>query len=284
MDWTPIPNDDWTPLEHERDLFFNVYIDETSQTKNRYLIIGGLVVPLTHAAQFEADIIAARANTVVSANYLDGTPREMKWEKVSAFNVECYKKVVDTAYNFRRLYKLPLQKDVAIHCVCVDTSVKSLRQAGDGDIEIGYDKQFFFLCVAVLAKRYQKQLFQLFPDRRHPRRTERENRDMLNRGVVKYNHDKREYPFRRLIFADPEGCQGLQVVDIIIGGIAYKLNGHYDKPKANPARRELCDYLYNLFKITDIFYQFQLPRTDFFTLTPRPKPPYRRREFPPKRY
>jgi hypothetical protein len=65
MNWLPIPDDGWVPLEHERDKFFNVYIDETSQTEYRYLIIGGLVVPLSHTARLEADIIAARADTIV---------------------------------------------------------------------------------------------------------------------------------------------------------------------------------------------------------------------------
>jgi hypothetical protein len=45
------------------------------------------------------------------------------------------------------------------------------------------------------------------------------------------------------MFADPERCQALQVVDIIVGGIAFKLNGHYDKPDANRYKRALCDYL-----------------------------------------
>src|SRR4051794_6936103 len=72
MSWSPIPDDDWAPLEHERDKFFSVHIDETSQTKHRYLMIGGLAVPLSHTAQLETDIIAARAGTVVASTQPDG--------------------------------------------------------------------------------------------------------------------------------------------------------------------------------------------------------------------
>jgi hypothetical protein len=43
------------------------------------LIIGGLVVPLSHTARLEADIIAARADTIVPSHQPDGTPRVMKW-------------------------------------------------------------------------------------------------------------------------------------------------------------------------------------------------------------
>jgi hypothetical protein len=80
MTFSPIDN--WTPvLDHERDLFFNVYIDETSQTKFRYLIIGGLVVPLSHALLFENEIIAARAGTITPAVEDNGTVRVMKWHQ-----------------------------------------------------------------------------------------------------------------------------------------------------------------------------------------------------------
>jgi len=282
MSWSPIPDDDWAPLEHERDKFFSVYIDETSQTKHRYLMIGGLVVPLSHAAQLEADIIEARRDTVVPATRPDGTPRGMKWEKLNEYNSHVYKTVVDTVFNFRRVYKLPLNKDVAVHCVGVDTSVRSPRETGAGDIGVGFDKEFHFLCTVILARRYQQALFLLYPDRRHPTTPLRKAREIMNLAAAKYG-DKREFPFRRLAFADPERCQALQVVDIIIGGVAYKLNGHYKKPEANLAKREFCDYLHELFKIKELFYQSQLYRNDFFTFILRPKPPYRKREFPPKR-
>ena len=282
MSWSPIPDDDWAPLEHERDKFFSVYIDETSQTKHRYLMIGGLAVPLSHTGQLEADIIAARKDTRVPATQPDGTPRTMKWQKLNEYNFDAYKKVVDTVFNFRRVYKLPLTKDVAVHCVGVDTSVRSPRETGAGDIGVGFDKEFHFLCAVILARRYQQALFLLYPDRRHPTMQLYKAREIMNLGVAKYG-DKREFPFRRLAFADPERCQALQAVDIMIGGVAYKLNGHYDKPGASLAKREFCDYLYKSFKIRDLFYQSQYYRNDFFTFTLRPKPPYRKREFPPKR-
>jgi hypothetical protein len=273
MTFSPIDN--WTPrLDHERDLFFNVYIDETSQTKFRYLIIGGLVVPLSHALLFENEIIAARAGTITPAVEDDGTMRVMKWQKLGSHNFDVYKKVIDTTFNFRRAHKLPTNKDVAVHCVGVDTSIKSLRQTGDGDIGVGFNIEFYFLCATILRERYRDRLFALYPDRREEARPLSEAKDILNRGSKKYG-DLREYPFRRLLFADPERCQALQVVDIIIGGIAYKLNGHYDKPDANTAKREFCDYLYDLLKIKDLFYQSQLYRNDFFTFMLRPKPPRR---------
>ena len=74
----------------------------------------------------------------------------------------------------------------------------------------------------------------------------------MNYGAKKYG-DKRVWPYRRLRFDDPENCQALQVVDIFIGALAYRLNGHYDKPEAKKAKKELCDYILGRAKITNLF-------------------------------
>ena len=50
MFYSPIPDDDWRPLPEEAEKYFYAYIDESSQTQERYLILGGLVAPFSHAA------------------------------------------------------------------------------------------------------------------------------------------------------------------------------------------------------------------------------------------
>jgi hypothetical protein len=252
-------------------LFCNVYIDESSQTQWRYLVLGGLVVPLSHAELFESDLRAARETTKIPLTRLDGTPRVMKWEKVNAYNFDAYKTVVDTTFNFRRLRIKRALKDMNLQCVVVDTSKKSLRDTGEGDVDVGFDKEFWFLCTVSLLKRYRRELFLLYPDRRHSRRPLREARDILNRGAYKYG-DLRKFPFRRLRFDDPEQCLALQAVDIFIGALAYRLNGHYDKPNAKAAKRELCDYILRLCKIYDVFNTTRLYTRDFVGIIHRPQP------------
>jgi hypothetical protein len=239
----------WEPLPHEADLFCNVYIDESSQTKHRYLVLGALIVPLSHAEIFESDIIAARDPLIPIARP-DGTPRVIKWEKANAYNLASYKKVVDAFFFFPQKHRLPIRKNVDINCVVVDTSKKALKATGDGDVEIGFNKEVYFLCAAMVAKRFKTELFHLYPDRRETTRPLNEAQKIMNYGARKYG-DKRPWLFRRLRFHDPEKCQGLQVVDIFIGAIAYRLNGHYDKPDANPAKKELSDYILSKAKITD---------------------------------
>jgi hypothetical protein len=90
----------------------------------------------------------------------------------------------------------------------------------------------------------------------------------MNAGMRKYG-DYRKWPVRRLRFEDPEKCQALQVVDIFIGAIAYRLNGHYDRPEANKAKRELSDYILGRFKL-DPFITTPLYRPRRLTIFHRP--------------
>jgi hypothetical protein len=241
----------WEPLPHEADLFCNVYVDESSQTKFRYLVLGGLVMPMSFAATFEADMIAARDDTIPITK-LDGTPRIIKWQKANVYNFASYKKVVDAFFSCEMRHKLPLSKHVDIHCVAVDTTQKNLKQSGEGDVDIGFNKELYFLCAAVIGKRFPKELFHIYPDRRNTSHSLDEARNIMNLGARKHG-DKREWPFRRLRFEDPERCQALQVVDIFIGALAYHLNGHHQKPEANKAKKELSDYILKRAKIANPF-------------------------------
>lgn len=261
----------WTPQPHEADLFCNVYIDESSQNKHRFLVLGGLIVPLSHAEIFDADIISAR-DQIISPVNANGDPRVIKWEKVSAYNLESYKKVVDAYFTFLNRHKTPIRKHVDIHCVVVDTQKKSLKLSGEGNIDIGFNKEIYFLCVPVIGKRYKEELFHIYPDRRTTSQPLDAARRIMNYGAKKYG-DRRIWPYRRMRFEDPERCQALQVVDIFIGALAYRLNGHYDKPEANPAKKQLSDYILNRAKITNPFERSAYYRRRF-TVTHRDGQPF----------
>jgi hypothetical protein len=234
-----------------------VYIDESSQNKFRYLVLGGLCVPLSHASALEADIIAARDHTTPLLKP-DGKPKLMKWEKATNFNLAAYKRAVDNYFTFPKRHNLSALKSLQTHCVVVDTSKKPLKATGGGDVDIGFNKELYFLCVPIIGSRYPRELFHLYPDRRTTSHSLVEARNIMNAGARKYG-DKRPWPYRELKFEDPENKQALQLVDILIGAIAYKLNGHYDKPDANTGKKELCDHIFNWAQIKNPFV-----RTDYW--------------------
>jgi hypothetical protein len=258
-----MPRKPWVPLPHEAELFTEVYIDESSQTKHRYLVLGALIIPLSHSARFETAILAARGLDFPPER-ADGTPRILKWEKVNAYNFNAYKRVVEAFLLFPRLTRLPTTKDVNIHTLVVDTSVKVEhdRKFSGGDVELGFNKEIYYLCVRDIGRRYSAALFHIYPDRRNTNRPLSQAQLIMNRGMKKHG-DKREYPIRRLKFSDPENSQALQVIDIFIGALAYHLNGHYTKPNANPAKKQLSDYILRATKIQNVFASTPLYRKRF---------------------
>jgi hypothetical protein len=124
----------------------------------------------------------------------------------------------------------------------------------------------------VIPKRYRTELFHVYPDRRHARRKLWETKNFMNLAAAKWA-DNREFPIRRLRFEDPEKCQALQVVDILIGALAYRCNRHYEREDASPAKKALCDHIWKRFKLHDPFNtsHFQVKR--FMTWLHRPQPP-----------
>jgi hypothetical protein len=175
-----------------------------------------------------------------------------KWEKANAYNLASYKKVVNAFFTFPARHKIPLRKHIDINCIVVDTSKKNLKVSGDGSIETGFNKEVYFLSVLMIGKRFKDELFHGYLDRRSTSHKLVDAQRIMNFGSRKYG-DKRPWPYRRLRFEDPEKCQALQVVDIFIGALAYRLNGHYDKPEANKAKKELSDYVLKRAKIFNPF-------------------------------
>jgi hypothetical protein len=161
---------------------------------------------------------------------------------------------VDAYFTFPMRHKMPIAKSLDTHCIAIDTSKKTLKDTGDGNIEIGFSKEFYFLCVPTIGNRFKKikGLFHIYPDRRTTSQSLDEMRSIMNAGARKYAN-RTDWPYRELKFEDPENKQALQVVDILIGAIAYRLNGHYGKPDASRAKRELCDHVLRWAKITDPF-------------------------------
>ncbi len=65
---------------------------------------------------------------------------------------------------------------------------------------------------------------------------------MLCRGLRKEG-DRRDWAFRRLRTKLSHEVQALQVADLLIGAVAFRLNRHYDAPNANTDRKKLCEYV-----------------------------------------
>lgn len=204
----------------------DIYIDETSQNNHHYLLLGGIIIPTPNVAEINNAVMDHRLPELPSG--------EAKWAKVSKSKLPAYKRLVDAFFDDPRF------GPVHFHSLVVDTHEQNHIAFNDGSREIGFNKEIYQL--ASKFARLYGTLFHLYPDQRKTNSDPNELRLILNRGRKKQG-DQRDWPFRRCQFRDSKKCLPLQVVDILSGAIAFRINGHFDAPNASPPKCELSDHV-----------------------------------------
>lgn len=230
----------WTPLPHEAKRFEEVYIDETSQTGHRYLVLGGIIVPYHYSAQLEQDILEARKPRLTTVVPGCDKLREIGWKNVGNGDFDDYKRVVDAYFGFPSKYRMPAADNFNFVCSVVDTHVKGRAYSGKRG-KRGFDREIYFHCMSV-ARNHRDKLFHVYPDDRETDEPIERMRKILGYGLRK-ERPHHEWAFRRLKPRLSHEVQALQVSDLLIGAVAFKLNGHYDASGANEDRRRLCEYI-----------------------------------------
>jgi hypothetical protein len=215
-----------------------LYIDETSQTKHRYLVLGGIILNHTYIDLLYERLWDARGEDL---------PRgELKWTKVSRTKLPAYIRFVDVFFagldNFSTL---------DMHSIVIDTHKVDDKRFNSGSRDIGFNKEVYQLCMK-FWRIYRGVVFHAYPDHRNTSQIPEDLRNLLNHKC-NLSHRQLDWPFRRLHFRDSKKEQALQLVDVLIGAIAFKLNGHYDQLGASEAKRELCDYVLGRAGIQDPF-------------------------------
>lgn len=213
-----------------------IYIDETSQTKHRYLLLGALTLPL---------ISQSAATEAIAQCRLPELPAgEMKWGKVSPSKLSAYQRIVDTFFGRGGM------EDAHFHCIVVDTSKLDDEQFNGGSREIGFNKEIYQL--ASKCARLYSSLFHLYPDSRHTTQRPEDLRQILNSGRRKQG-DPRDWPFRRCQFRDSKSTPLLQMTDILLGSVAYQVNEHHRAANSSAAKLSLSTHVLQLAGVTDPF-------------------------------
>ena len=209
------------------NLLFDIYMDESSQTKNRFLVIGGIGIDTRSVPAANAALAHARLPQLPHG--------EMKWGKVSNAKLNAYGKTV------KAFFDDPAFSGFHFHSLVVDTSALDHRKHNQGSREIGFNKEIYQLATK-FARLYADKLFHLYPDYRDTDQNTDDLRLVLNRGRRK-NGDARDWPFRRCQFRDSKGTPLLQLVDLLTGAVAWSVNGHANAPDASQAKTKLAAYV-----------------------------------------
>ncbi len=201
---------------------FEIYVDESSQSGCRYMVLGALIARSPTASELDL-----RLDEVRDRHALE---REMKWGKVSGAKLAAYRDFVGTVVNF-------LHTDgPGYYAVVIDTSDLDHRRFNGGDREVGFSK-FVYQLLVKCGRLFQPGLFDCFLDERKTRQTLSELRKIVNDGL---NLKVSVRPIRRMEYRDSSTCNLIQAVDIITGAIAYHWNQNHIVPTANPAKVALA--------------------------------------------
>lgn len=209
------------------NLLYDIYIDESSQTKNRFLVIGGIGID-TNAVE-AANVALARAR-------LPQLPHgEMKWGKVSNAKLNAYGKTVTTFFDDPALIRFHF------HSLVVDTHALDHKRHNQVSRKIGFNKEIYQLATK-FARLYNEKIFHIYPDYRDTNQNPEDLRLILNRGRRR-NGDRRDWPFRRCQFRNSKETPLLQLVDLLTGSVAWAVNGHAKALDASQAKKRLADYV-----------------------------------------
>jgi len=228
-----IVNDKGDPADPA--LLSDIYIDESSQTKNRYLVMGGLSIET---------LAVEAANDALAKLRLPELPHgEMKWGKVSSSKLKAYGRTA------KAFFDRPELKPIHFHCLVVDTHAQNHAKHNEGSREIGFHKEIYQLA-SKFARLYPTRLFHLYPDSRDTNQRPEDLRLILNRGRAKKG-DPRDWPFRRCHFRDSSTTPLLQLVDILTGAVAWCVNNHAAAPNASVHKTKLSAYILQRAGISD---------------------------------
>lgn len=216
-------------------MLHDVYIDESSQTKCRYLVLGGLILPTSDASNAAASVWMRRTPELPHG--------ELKWGKVSRSKYAAYQRVIDGFWDD------PTLKSSQFHSIVVDTHKIDHATYNNGSSDIGFNKEIYQLAMKC-ARELPGALFHIYPDFRSTLQRPEDLRTILNMGVRKKG-DKRDWPFRRCHFRDSKTTPLLWFADLFAGAIAYELNGHKFAKDASAAKVDLSNHVFLRAGITD---------------------------------
>lgn len=231
------------------DQISEIFIDESSQTKHRYLGLGGLIVDLSSRAPLEAALAKARLPELPKS--------EIKWTKVSASKLPAYKRVVDVFFD-GVVDVAPLH----FHSLVIDTSRINDAAHNDASRDIGFNKEVYQLCMK-FGRLYNGRIFHVYPDQRSTSQLTEDLRLMLNRGIAKKG-DKRDWPYRRIHFRNSSTTPLLQLTDVLLGAFLFRRNGHRYAQDASPAKSELSDHVLYRARINNM--ELDTPMSGKFTV------------------
>lgn len=202
------------------------YCDESSQNAHRFLVLGALAILKERTEDLQKKLLAVRKRH----NHY----REMGWTCVNDYKYEAYSEWLDVFASFAN------RRIVRMTALVLDTRMPTNQRWNTDDPDLGFNKLIYQLLLHRIGKKYaigRRPIYGYLDSRKTVHRPD-DLRRMLNGGLRK-QFGFESNPFRRIVFIDSKLSDLIQLVDILIGGIAYDRNQHGSVPGARAAKIEL---------------------------------------------
>jgi hypothetical protein len=213
-------------------MLYHIYCDESRQTKDRYMVLGGLILDAENVAEFHATMAKFRRECRMFA--------ELKWGKVSSMKLEEYRRFIDY------FFALNDTEHVHFHSLIIDTSQLDHHAYNQGDKELGFYKFYYQLLLHSFGRKYcrkgENNRFIVHLDYRNTHYKLGTLKTVLNNGMKK-KLGIDTAPFRAVEPRDSKESELMQIADILLGAVGYQKNGYNLLAGVKAAKIELADYI-----------------------------------------
>lgn len=213
---------------------FHIYCDESSQTQNRYMVIGAIYCRGDSAEKVSTTI----TNTMKRFN----RESELKWGKIRPNNLPMY---IDVYQNVSRLIS---NNVIHYYALVVDTHQISNHIHNGGDRELGFTKFLFTLLYKFHRISSSDKRFYTFLDSRKTKHSPDVLKLTLNSRARRDGQSSFD-PYRVVEFVDSKNSRLIQLADIMSGLVAYDTNEHFVKENAAVHKIEIMRNVRELFRV-----------------------------------
>jgi len=206
---------------------YHIYCDESRQTADRYMVIGGIISSAENVHRFDDAMALYRDSQNMHA--------ELKWTKVSNQKLAEYRSLIDLFFTFTRAMHF---KSMVLESGQID--YKTYHR---GDRELGFYKFIYQMLLHQFGP-YTKEdtRYLVILDRRTSSYKLSALYTILNRGLRKKYNFKRDV-ITKIEDRDSKKCNALQVVDVLIGAVGYHWNGCHTRTNAKRGKVLLAEYI-----------------------------------------
>ena len=208
--------------------FWHIYCDESRQSADRYMVIGGIVTLREDEPRFAEAMALYRDSQNMHA--------ELKWTKVSDQKFNEYRALMDLFFSVNRLFHF--------RAIVVDTQEMDHRRYNRGDVELGFYKLMYqFLLHSFGAQLRPADRCIVYLDQRTTSHYKLSTLcAILNNGLRK-KYGLGYGPVRTIEPVESKQKDLIQIADVLMGAIGYEMNNAHVRTGAKRSKVQLAEYI-----------------------------------------